>query len=415
MEIVIENPQEREIEHREITKEVVPVPEQSEEYSYTYSDSTASFETRPQEQSSFPPYFSGTAIPIKVSDGTKGEVKTSLFKYIGSYTSKKWKEGSEEKAHILEFPNEEGVLKRFVALEKDITILKESSKLEYEVLVKSLRKKSLDEMCEELKKFEKRDDSKNVFMANELPTQERLYNMILGGFRNIWMVGPAGCGKTTIAKNVAKELDLPYYILSCGIGTSATDFIGYKYPEREKTMFSDFYSKPSIIILDEFTALDPSVAQVANSALANGVLMTTTGLVERHSDCIIIATSNTFGTGSNRQYVSNNQLDASTLDRFVGGILEVDYDPVYESRFDEEVVIFVNIIRRVIKDNVLRRIASTRMIIEGEKLKKMGVLDWKQVLLTGWSNNELQMIPEEALTKFTYKFNPLELYNFSKN
>ena len=75
------------------------------------------------------------------------------------------------------------------------------------------------------------------------------------------MVGPAGCGKSTIARNTAKELDIPYLCISCGIGTSATEFTGYKYPTREATKFAEFYAKKSTILIDEMTALDPSVAQ----------------------------------------------------------------------------------------------------------------------------------------------------------
>lgn len=118
------------------------------------------------------------------------------------------------------------------------------------------------------------------------------------------------------------------------------------------------------------TALDPSVAQVINAALANGEIETTTGTVLRHPECIIIATSNTFGNGADRQYVANNQLDASTIDRFTGAIIEVDYSVKYESQFDHEVVDYIYLLRNCIKINSLRRIASTRMIQAAEKMKK---------------------------------------------
>lgn len=222
--------------------------------------------------------------------------------------------------------------------------------------------------------------------------EDHLKKLIDCNIKNIWMVGPAGCGKTTIIKELAKAKGLPYLIISCGIGTSSTEFVGYKYPQRESTEFAKYYSEPSIILLDEFTALDPAVAQVVNSALANDILMTTTGLITRHENCIIIATSNTFGTGANRQYVSNNQLDASTIDRFVGGIIEVDYSTEYESRYDYEVVSHVNILRNIIKENELRRIASTRMIQQGTKMKMAGIVNWKDFLIVNWSKSEKELI-----------------------
>lgn len=226
--------------------------------------------------------------------------------------------------------------------------------------------------------------------------EEELLNLIKAGIKNIWLVGPAGCGKTTITKNVAKKLEVGMHVISCGLGTSSSEFIGYKYPARETTPFGEYYAMPSIILLDEFTALDPAVAQISNSALANGFIMTTNGKIERHEDCIIIATSNTFGQGANRQYVANNQLDASTIDRFIGGILEMDYSDAYESQYDSEVYTFVHKVREIIKNNALRRIASTRMLIEGCKLKANNVSHWQFRLLSNWTKAELDLLRTDS-------------------
>lgn len=256
-------------------------------------------------------------------------------------------------------------------------------------------KELLNKLEEEFKKKKEKEELKKIqFSFSSLEPEDKLKSLIKAGMNNIWMVGPAGCGKSTIARNTAKELDIPYLCISCGIGTSATEFTGYKYPTREATKFAEFYAKKSIILIDEMTALDPSVAQVINAALANGEIETTTGTVLRHPECIIIATSNTFGNGADRQYVANNQLDASTIDRFTGAIIEVDYSVKYESQFDQEVVDYIYLLRNCIKTNSLRRIASTRMIQAAEKMKKVGMLDWKDMLIVNWSDTEKNIVKQ---------------------
>jgi len=255
---------------------------------------------------------------------------------------------------------------------------------------------------EEAAKKKEEEDAKRkemeakMFDFSKLNYADQLLHTVQAGINNIWMVGPAGCGKSTMAMNLAKALEVPYYVISCGIGTSAAEFVGYKYPQRESTKFAEYYAKPSVILIDEMTALDPSVAQVLNAALANDAIETTTGNVVRDQNCIIIATSNTFGAGADRQYVANNQLDASTIDRFVGGIIEVDYSEEYESRYDEECIEYVQLLRKVIKDNDLRRVASTRTLQRCTQLKNHFFRDWRERMIVNWTKIERHLV-EQAL------------------
>lgn len=255
-----------------------------------------------------------------------------------------------------------------------------------------LRKLAEKLKAEEEEKKRKAEEEAKMIDMSKLQPHKQLKRLIEAGMRNIWMVGPAGCGKSTMARMTAKELNLPYLCISCGIGTSATEFLGYKYPTRESTKFAEYYAKPSIILIDEMTALDPAVGQVLNAALANDEIETTTGLVSRNPECIIIATSNTFGSGASRQYVANNQLDASTIDRFIGGIIEVDYSVDYESQYDVDVVNYVWKLRECIKACNIRRIASTRMIQSGTRMKKAYFKNWKDMLICNWTDTEREMV-----------------------
>ena len=297
----------------------------------------------------------------------------------------------------------------------DQLTVKATSGAEYKTSTKAVSIESLSEVLEKkrknLEEQRKKEEEKrkkeeaeafrkaNEFDFSKLSAEEKVRRTIKSGINNIWMVGPAGCGKSTIARNVAAELEMPYLCISCGIGTSAVEFVGYKYPHRESTKFSEYYQKPSVILIDEMTALDPAVAQVINAALANNEIETTTGLVQRHPDCIIIATSNTFGAGASRQYVANNQLDASTIDRFIGGIIEVDYSIEYEMQYDLEVVEHVHFLREVCQKYDIRRIASTRMIQAGHRLKNAFFKDWREQLVVNWSVSEKKILQQALIDK----------------
>lgn len=285
---------------------------------------------------------------------------------------------------------------------------------EYFVKKDDIKIEDLNEALNAKKELEKRrqqeeeearaekERQEKMFNFGDLPPHEQLRRTVDAGVNNIWFVGPAGCGKSTMARNLAFDLGVPYYTVSCGIGTSAAEFVGYKYPTREATKFSHYYGQPSVILIDEMTALDPSVAQVLNAALANDEIETTTGLVKRHPQCILIATSNTFGTGADRQYVANNQLDASTIDRFVGGIIEVQYSKEYESRYDEECLEYVELLRNVVKSNDLRRIVSTRMLQRCTQLKNCFFRDWRERMIVNWSNPEKALV-QDALAELVKK------------
>jgi len=215
--------------------------------------------------------------------------------------------------------------------------------------------------------------------------------IIGAGLRNVWMYGPAGTGKTTICRQLAEEMELPCTILSCSAGTSPAEITGFKYPEPRASAISRAIAQPGIIVLDEMPMLEPDVAAVCNALLANNELETSTGHVIRNPDCIIISTANTTGTGADRQYIGNNQLDAATLDRFAGAFVRVDYSEEYESRFDSQVVAFCQKLRRLVKENGLDRIISTRAIIAADKLKAAG-LDWRAAIVGHWTDDEKALV-----------------------
>lgn len=149
---------------------------------------------------------------------------------------------------------------------------------------------------------------------------------------NLWLVGPAGGGKTTVAAAVAKSLGLPHYALSvCGL-TSKADLIGYKNVSDGayvRTDLREAYENGGVFLLDEVDAGNANVMVIMNALLANGHCPFPDGMVTKHPDFIMLAGANTVGLGADRQYVGRNPLDKATVDRFV--MLDLPYDPAVEA------------------------------------------------------------------------------------
>ena len=140
----------------------------------------------------------------------------------------------------------------------------------------------------------------------------------------VMLIGPAGSGKNHAATQVAEGLALKmYYTNNASNEFKLTGFIdaGGTYHETE---FYKAFKNGGLFFLDEIDNSDPSALIVINSALANGYMAFQKETIERHPDFRCIAAANTWGKGSNLQYVGRNILDGATLDRF--DMVFFDYD-----------------------------------------------------------------------------------------
>ena len=156
------------------------------------------------------------------------------------------------------------------------------------------------------------------------------------GFRtNVYLVGPAGCGKTTLAKQLAKAMDIKSTIIACNTGTTEGDVIGRLLPVDDGNFryipseFIKLYETGNaLIVFDEMDKLDANMAAVVNMPLDNGAayvhLRHDNPMVVRGPNVSFIGTGNTFGTGADPLYVSSNAQDEATRDRFT--FVSVDYD-----------------------------------------------------------------------------------------
>lgn len=140
----------------------------------------------------------------------------------------------------------------------------------------------------------------------------------------VLVFGPAGSGKTTLAKNVAEDLGIPFF-MNGAIGKEHKLF-GFidangKY---HSTQFRQAFEKGGLYLFDEIDASNPQVLLTLNSALANGICDFPDCTLKMHPSFRFIASANTNGNGATAQYSARNQLDGATKDRFM--VFKSEYD-----------------------------------------------------------------------------------------
>lgn len=214
----------------------------------------------------------------------------------------------------------------------------------------------------------------------------------------IMMVGPAGCGKTTIGETVAKILGFPFYITSTINDThELTGFVD-GHGAYHATPFRQAFEGGGVWIADEIDAWDASALLAANSALANGFMTFPDRPVPiyRHANFRMIATANTFGKGADRVYIGRNELDAASLDRFA--VINVDYDLELERMFSNGNNIWLQIVwdvRQKVEKKRIRHVVSSRAIGMGATALAAGLSmaqTMETYLLKGMSQSDREKL-----------------------
>ena len=248
---------------------------------------------------------------------------------------------------------------------------------------------------------------KDVVLPPEFDRMVRLANLR----QNQLMVGPSGSGKTFLADKVAKALKLKFAAISCSVGMSESQIMGYLLPtakggqfEYVQTPFIDRFENGGLFLFDEIDAADANTLIVINAAMANGVLHVPqrhkNPVVKKHPDCVIMAAANTYGHGGDRMFVGRGQLDAATLDRFRAGVIYLDYNKdVERSLSSPEICEWGWAVREIISRNGYRRILSTRLLKDANIQVQDGLeFDALKVsYFSDWSRDELNSLPHDLL------------------
>lgn len=218
---------------------------------------------------------------------------------------------------------------------------------------------------------------------------------------NILLVGPAGCGKTHLAHQVAEALGRSFASISCTAGMSESALMGWMLPSEGGAFdytpsdFVTMYENGGVFLFDEIDAADPNTLLFVNQALANGSFYLPqrkgNSKVTRHPDFVCLAAANTFGTGANMTYAGRERLDEATLDRFRAGTVMLDYDTRFEkSVVDSDVLSWGHKVRSKIAESRLSRVMSTRFLLDATKLKKAGrtLQQIQDTYFVGWKTDE---------------------------
>lgn len=232
------------------------------------------------------------------------------------------------------------------------------------------------------------------------PLFEKVLRLLMANV-HVLLVGPAGCGKTTLAAQCARALKVAYHRVPYTAGASESWLLGRFLPTGDAGRFEyspsqamNHYESGGLTLHDEIDAGDPNMLLILNSLtdgadyFANPVSGRSHA---RHERAYMMAAANTHGTGADIQYVGRNQLDAATLDRWY--IVEMDYDAALEKSlttpfwFDK----LANLRRRARKAK-LQRTVSTRMMIKAARAEQAGIAQGEIMsdLVSGWSPDELK-------------------------
>jgi MoxR-like ATPase len=192
-----------------------------------------------------------------------------------------------------------------------------------------------------------------------------------------FMPGPAGCGKTMIAEQIAVTLGLPFYYASAV--NSPYQLLGFTDAQGRVviTPFRKAYEEGGLFLFDEMDCSAPDALVALNTAIGGDTLNAPDIMVKRHANFRCMAAANTYGHGATLDYIGRNPLDGATLDRFTE--YSMDYDQKIEQMLVDAKypkhrnwVPLVQTARAKARELGIRQIISTRACLQGAALLTSG-------------------------------------------
>jgi cobaltochelatase CobS len=210
---------------------------------------------------------------------------------------------------------------------------------------------------------------------------------------NIFLVGPAGSGKSSLLKQICLRRGVKPIVVSFNGEVSVDDLVGTKDAVNGQTVFTEGVLPQAMrrgipIIIDEADATPPDVQFVLHPVLMGEPLCLTRAggeYVNPEPGFFVAATGNTVGRGDDSGlYVGTNVLNEAYLDRY-GTVFEHWYMPKDEEtivlvkrtgvhkRIAEKMVKVAELARDAMRADTLSSTFSTRKMLDWAKLVSQGM------------------------------------------
>lgn len=197
----------------------------------------------------------------------------------------------------------------------------------------------------------------------------------------VWLQGPPGTSKSTIAAQAADALGLALHAISCHEGMTRSDLFGYTDANGQdhRSPLWEAYENGGVLLLDEIDNGNANILAALNSALSNGHCTFAGRTYKKHDTFKVVATANTAGLGPESGFIGRMGVDLATLDRFVSIPCPIDNKlemAIVKSIHPEgyaPVMKAVRKLRKAVEQRGLRVVVSPRTSIHSAKMVKLGV------------------------------------------